>query len=41
MDECIIMDYGNILVQEKTESLMARYPGLSLEDIFIDLTGKY
>ena len=41
VDECIIMDYGNILVQEKTESLMARYPGLSLEDIFIDLTGKY
>lgn len=41
VDECIIMDYGNILVQEKTATLMARHPGLSLEDIFIDLTGKY
>ena len=41
VDECIIMDYGKILVQEKTSSLMSRYPGMSLEDIFIELTGNY
>ena len=41
VDEVIIMDYGSILVQEEAASLMARYPGLTLEDIFIELTGKY
>lgn len=41
VDEVIIMDYGSILVQEETASLMARYPGMTLEDIFIELTGKY
>ncbi|MCR5351212.1 MAG: ABC transporter ATP-binding protein [Bacteroidales bacterium] len=41
VDEVIIMDYGSILVQEQAASLMARYPGMTLEDIFIELTGKY
>ena len=41
IDECIVMDYGKILVQEKTATLMAHYPGMTLEDIFIELTGKY
>ena len=41
VDEVIVMDYGSILVQEEAKSLMARYPGLTLEDIFIELTGKY
>ncbi|MCR4820193.1 MAG: ABC transporter ATP-binding protein [Elusimicrobiales bacterium] len=41
IDECIVMDYGKILVQEKTATLMARYPEMTLEDIFIELTGKY
>lgn len=41
VDEVIIMDYGSILVQESAKTLMAKYPGETLEDIFIDLTGKY
>ncbi len=41
VDEVIIMDYGSILLQEKAGSLMARYPGMTLEDIFIELTGAY
>ena len=41
VDEVIVMDYGSILVQEGTRSLMDRYPGMTLEDIFIELTGKY
>jgi len=41
VDEVIIMDYGSILVQEEASSLMAKYPGMTLEDIFIELTGKY
>jgi len=41
VDDCIILDYGNILVQKSVKDLMAEYPGLSLEDIFIELTGKY
>ena len=41
VDEVIVMDYGSILVQEETSSLMSRYPGMTLEDIFIELTGKY
>ncbi len=41
VDEVIVMDYGSILVQEEAKTLMARYPGLTLEDIFIELTGKY
>lgn len=41
VDEVIIMDYGSILVQESAQSLMDRFPGLTLEDIFIELTGKY
>lgn len=41
VDEVIVMDYGSILVQEEAKSLMGRYPGLTLEDIFIELTGKY
>ena len=41
VDEVIIMDYGSILIQESAASLMGRYPGMTLEDIFIELTGKY
>ena len=41
IDDCIIMDYGNILLHQRTADLMAAHPGESLEDIFIDLTGKY
>ncbi|MBQ6910673.1 MAG: ABC transporter ATP-binding protein [Bacteroidales bacterium] len=41
VDEVIIMDYGSILVQENAASLMGRYPDMTLEDIFIELTGKY
>ena len=41
VDEVIIMDYGNILVQKEAASLMGEYPGMTLEDIFIELTGKY
>ncbi len=41
IDDCIIMDYGNILLHQSTAALMAAHPGESLEDIFIDLTGKY
>jgi len=41
VDECIIMDYGSIILQRKTGDLMASYPDMSLEDIFIELTGKY
>ena len=41
VDEVIIMDYGSILIQERAASLMGRYPGMTLEDIFIELTGKY
>ena len=41
IDDCFIMDYGNILLHQRTADLMAAYPGESLEDIFIDLTGKY
>jgi len=41
VDEVIVMDYGSILVQEEAKSLMGRYPCLTLEDIFIELTGKY
>ena len=41
VDDCIIMDYGSILVQQSAASLMADHPGMTLEDIFIDLTGKY
>jgi len=41
VDDCIILDYGNILVQKSVKDLMAEYPGMSLEDIFIELTGKY
>lgn len=41
VDEVIIMDYGSILVQEQAASLMGRFPGMTLEDIFIELTGKY
>jgi len=42
VDDCIILDYGNILVQKSVKELMADYPaGTSLEDIFIELTGKY
>ena len=35
------MDYGNILVQKEAAALMGEYPGMTLEDIFIELTGKY
>ena len=37
----VVVDYGSILVQEEASSLMSRYPGMTLEDIFIELTGKY
>lgn len=42
IDECIIMDYGGILLQSTVKELLARYNNqLSLEDVFIELTGKY
>ncbi len=41
VDEVIIMDYGNILLQQEAKKLMENHPGETLEDIFINLTGKY
>jgi len=41
IDDCMMLDYGKILLHEPTQTLMQRYPGKTLEDIFIDLTGKY
>ena len=39
VDDCIILDYGKILAQKPVAELME--PGKSLEDVFIDMTGKY
>jgi ABC-2 type transport system ATP-binding protein len=41
VDDCIILDYGRILLHKPTAELMKEYPNRSLEDIFIELTGKY
>jgi ABC-2 type transport system ATP-binding protein len=41
IDDCIILDYGNILLHKSTKALMEEHPGQTLEDIFIELTGKY
>lgn len=41
VDDCIILDYGKILVQCPVAELMAQHPGMTLEDVFIELTGKY
>lgn len=41
IDDCIILDYGKILVHKSTKQLMAENKGETLEDIFIELTGKY
>jgi ABC-2 type transport system ATP-binding protein len=41
IDDCIILDYGKILLHQSTKSLMDEHPGKTLEDIFIELTGKY
>ena len=39
VDDCIIMDYGKILKQCPVGELIT--PEKTLEDTFIDLTGKY
>lgn len=39
VDDCIVMDYGSILRQCPVSELMS--PGKTLEDTFIELTGKY
>jgi len=39
VDDCIIMDYGKILKQCPVSELIT--PEKTLEDTFIDLTGKY
>jgi ABC-2 type transport system ATP-binding protein len=41
IDDCIILDYGKILLHKSTKALMEEHPGQTLEDIFIELTGKY
>ncbi len=42
IDDCIILDYGRILTQQPVAELMKGYPqGTTLEDVFIELTGKY
>lgn len=41
VDDCIIMDYGGILYHGGINSLMQGYPGMNLEDVFIEMTGKY
>ena len=55
VDDCIIMDYGRILVQQPVDQLMKNFKRysygvsyselkeetMSLEDVFIGLTGKY
>jgi ABC-2 type transport system ATP-binding protein len=41
VDDCIILDYGRILLHKPTAELMREHPAMSLEDIFIELTGKY
>lgn len=42
IDDCIILDYGKILTQKPVKELMAGYDsGMTLEDVFIELTGKY
>jgi ABC-2 type transport system ATP-binding protein len=41
IDDCMILDYGKILLHKPTKELMAKYPNQTLEDIFIELTGKY
>lgn len=42
IDECIILDYGKILVQKPVKELMETHKSYgSLEKVFIGLTGKY
>jgi ABC-2 type transport system ATP-binding protein len=41
IDDCMILDYGKILLHKPTKELMREYPNQTLEDIFIELTGKY
>ena len=39
VDDCIVMDFGKILTQCPVSSLIT--PTMTLEDTFIELTGKY
>lgn len=42
IDDCIILDHGRILTQQPVAELMSGYPrNMTLEDVFIELTGKY
>jgi len=41
IDDCIILDFGGVLLHKPTAGILAEHPNLSLEDIFIELTGKY
>ena len=41
IDDCMILDYGKILLHKSTKELMQEHQGQTLEDIFIELTGKY
>jgi hypothetical protein len=41
IDDCMILDYGKILLHKPAGELMAEHPNQTLEDIFIELTGKY
>jgi ABC-2 type transport system ATP-binding protein len=41
IDDCIILDYGKILLHMPADTLMNQHPGKTLENIFIELTGKY
>lgn len=41
IDDCMILDYGSILLHKPTAEIMTEHPNQSLEDIFINLTGKY
>ena len=41
IDDCMILDYGKILLHKPTKELMREHSGQTLEDIFIELTGKY
>lgn len=41
IDDCMILDYGKILLHKPTKELMEEHPNQTLEDIFIELTGKY
>jgi ABC-2 type transport system ATP-binding protein len=41
IDDCMILDYGKILLHKPAAELMREHPNQTLEDIFIELTGKY